>query len=120
MPDLREFAIKSLGDRKRSDPRADASAVAPYLSDPEPRVRLQAVIALGKIGQTEFAPQILPLTADPDLIVAHVAVKALVALDAGEACLKGLDDPKLAPGATKVAVRRRVEAPVLVTQTRVV
>ena len=43
------------------------------------------------------------LTADPDPLVAHVAVKALVALKAIDACLAALDPttPELAPGAAR-------------------
>ncbi|WP_435007800.1 DUF7133 domain-containing protein [Tundrisphaera lichenicola] len=99
-PDLRAFAIKALADMRSADPKADARAISAYLDDPDPRARLQAVIALGRLGQPESAESILPRTADPDPIVAHASIKALVALNAGEACLKALSDPKLAPGAS--------------------
>ncbi len=99
-PEVREFAIKALADRREDWAKVDHKAIAAYLTDPNPRVRLQAVVALGKLGHVEDAPAILPLTADSDPLVAHVAVKALVALNAGDACLKALGDSKLAPGAS--------------------
>ena len=99
-PEVREFAIKALADRKEEAAKVDHKAVAAYLTDRDPRVRLQSVVALGRLGHVEDAPAILPLTADLDPRVAHVAVKALVALHAGDACLKALADPRLAPGAS--------------------
>ena len=100
-PEVREFVIRAMGDRREDAAKLDPKEiVSRYSTDPDPRVRLQATIALGRLGHAEDAPSILPLTADSDPLVAHVAVKALVALHAGDACLKALADPKLAPGAS--------------------
>ncbi len=99
-PEVLEFLIKAVADRRQAWTRADDQAVARHLSDSDPRVRLQAAVALGRRGQVENAPAILPLTADMDPLVSHVAVKALVNLHAYEACLKGLGDPKFATGAS--------------------
>ena len=64
-------------------------------------MRLQAAIALGRLGKVETAGELVARTADDDPLVAHVAVKALVALEAAAACLAALGPktPKLAPGA---------------------
>jgi putative membrane-bound dehydrogenase-like protein len=99
-PEVREFALKALGDHGPTAATVGARAAAKYLDDPDPRVRLQAATALGRFGQADRASALLPLTADADPLVAHVAVKALVALNAGEVCLKGLADPRLANGAS--------------------
>ena len=99
-PDVREFALKALADRREDAAKIDEKAFSAYLGDANPRVRIQAVIALGRLGKAGATQAVLPLTADPDPLVAHVAIKALVALHAGDACLKGLADPKLAPGAS--------------------
>ena len=99
-PEVREFALKAVADRPEDAAKVDEKAVAGYLGDPNPRVRLQAVVGLGRLGKAGVAPAILPLTADVDPLVAHVAVKALVALHAVDACLKALADPRLAPGAS--------------------
>ena len=98
-PAVREFAIKALADRRDDAPKLDPKSFAPYLADADPRVRLQAAIASGRLRMVESAPAVLALTADADPIVAHAAIKALVNMDAVDACLKGLDDVKLAPGA---------------------
>jgi len=100
-PAVREFAIKALADRREDAPRLDPKAITAYLADADPRVRLQAAIAAGRLKLADSAPAVLALAADADPIVAHAAVKALVNLDAVEACLEGLDDPKLAPGSSR-------------------
>jgi putative heme-binding domain-containing protein len=85
------------------------------LSDESPRVRAQALISLGRLNDPSIAKSILPLTArpmgstmltqrplqnqpDPDRVIPHLAVRALVSLDAVDACLEALDGPH-APGA---------------------
>ncbi len=47
--------------RRRSTPRPSPA----YLADPNPRVRLQAVVALGRFGHAEVAPAILPADGRP-------------------------------------------------------
>jgi HEAT repeat protein len=73
------------------------------LGDADPRVRLRATIALGRLGKSEAARTLVDRTADGDSLVAHVAVKALVALSAVDACLSALApaSPKLAAGAAR-------------------
>src|SRR5439155_1634231 len=61
------------------------------LADPNPRVRLQAVIALARIGKSEAAPALILRTGDSDPVVAHTAINALVALRATDACLAELE-----------------------------
>jgi putative heme-binding domain-containing protein len=97
--DLREFALRALADRK-ADPSAPAKPFLDALSDPNPRVRLQAAWGLGRLNRTESAPALVPLVADTDPLVSHVAINALVTLNAIEPCLKAVDtsNPKVAPG----------------------
>ena len=80
------------------------------LADESPRVRAQALISLGRLNNPTVAKSILPLTArptgstmpaqrplqnqpDPDRVVPHLAVRALVALNAIDPCLEALDGP---------------------------
>ncbi len=99
-PPIREFAIKAIADRPEQEAKSADKRISAYQKDTDPRVRFQAVVAVGKLGNAEDAPSLLPLTADTDPLVAHVAVKALVALKASDACLKALSDPKVASGAS--------------------
>ena len=102
--DLREFALRSLADHKSIAAMVPAKVFTGALSDANPRVRLQAVTALGRLGHVEVAESILPLVADSDPVVAHIAVQALSQLHAVEACLSVFDSPgsaTLIPGAAR-------------------
>jgi putative heme-binding domain-containing protein len=103
-PALREPALRALADRTGEASEVPTGPFVAALSDPDPRVRLQAVVALGRLGKSESAPALVPLLADPDPLVAHVAVQALVALRAIGPCLAALDPstPQLIPGAVRV------------------
>ncbi|HEY1187229.1 MAG TPA: PVC-type heme-binding CxxCH protein [Gemmata sp.] len=107
---VREFALRALTDRKSELAGLDARPFVAALADEAPRVRAQALISLGRLNDPATANSILPLTArpagstvpaqrplqnqpDPGRVVPHLAVRALVALDAVGACLDALDGP---------------------------
>ena len=101
---LREFALRALADRTGEAAEVPAEPFVAALADPSPRVRLQAATALGRLGKAAAAADLVPLLADPDPLVAHVTVQALVALRAIDVCLEVLDPstPRLVPGAARV------------------
>ncbi|MEO9932678.1 DUF7133 domain-containing protein [Rhodopirellula bahusiensis] len=102
---IREFAIRALTDRKTQLDGLDADFFVPFLSDESPRVRAQAVIALGRLGDVSAARKIIPLArqanekrpdpAEPNAgqVIPHLALRALVELNAVDACLAELDGP---------------------------
>ena len=94
--DLREYILKALGDDQRVAAEVPARPLTDALADKNPRVRLQAVTALGHLGKIEAAPALLRRTADSDYTVAHLAVQALRWLKASEVCLRALDSPEAA------------------------
>jgi putative membrane-bound dehydrogenase-like protein len=102
-PSVREFALRALADRREDAASIPATPFLNALADSNPRVRIQAVVALGRLGKVEAAEALVARTADDDPLVAHVAVKALVALNAAPACLAALgpETPTLAPGAAR-------------------
>jgi putative heme-binding domain-containing protein len=106
MNDLRGLALRELCDR-HSDQGVPIEPFVKALKDSNPRVRLIAAWGLGRLNHTETAPAIVPLLADPDFLVAHVAGNALVSLNASSECLKAVDnsDSKLAIGAARVLQR---------------
>ena len=80
------------------------------LSDPSPRIRAQAVIGLGRLGDASVANSLVPLTSrlegstmpttkpvnaqpDPDRVLPHLAMRALLSLRAVDACLDAIDGP---------------------------
>jgi len=102
--DLRQYALKVLGDDPRLAAQVPAQVFTAALNDANPHVRLEAVIGLGHLGKTEAVSPLLERTADTDYTVAHLAVQALRWLKASDVCLEALDssDAKLQPGALRV------------------
>ncbi len=111
---VREYALKALADDLKHLDKVSTQSFADALRDPSPRVRLQAVIGLNRLHKAETAASLLPLTADTDGVVAHVAVKALVSLNAIDVCLKALDsaDTSAVAGALR-ALQAIHETPVV-------
>ena len=109
-PAVREFALRALTDRKSELAGVPVEPFLAALKDPNPRVRAQALISLGRLARPEVAAKIVPLTQrsddspapkqqpawnqpDPGRVLPHLAVRALVALQASSAALKALDGP---------------------------
>lgn len=97
-PSVREFALRALADRQTQLKGIDKSIFISSLKDENPRVRLQAINGLARLGVKDAAPEILQSLAgvNPDSgnineterrYLPHVAVKALVELQAVDACL---------------------------------
>ncbi|MDB5390451.1 MAG: cotH 2, partial [Planctomycetaceae bacterium] len=110
VPEVREFALRALTDRRDQLNGLDAKCFIEALKVESPRVRAQALVSLGRLNDPATAKSILPLTSrphgsrmptqkpvqnqpDPDRVVPHLAVRALVALNAVDACLESLDGP---------------------------
>lgn len=101
----REFALRALADDLRNAAAVPTQPFVTALTDANPRVRLQAATALGRLGRRESAAALLPLVADADPLVVHAAVHSLVALRAGAVGLSAFDSPgqaSLQPGAARV------------------
>lgn len=104
-PSLREFAIRALTDRKSQLKGLDPRFFEKFLADKSPRVRSQALISLGRLGDSRVAKRIIPLAmqsgqhlpdpSKPDAaqVVPHLALRALIELDATNECLKALNGP---------------------------
>ena len=106
--DVREFALRALSDRK---PYLQEVPIEPFLSglkDTSPRVRIASIIGLGRLGRLEAANELLQVpvpasfapvpkgqegphaTPNPDIIPAHLAVRALVKMNAVDACVTAI------------------------------
>ena len=84
---MREFALRALADRREELTDVPKALFVQALGDPNPRVQLQAITGLKRLGAVDAAKAILPLTASTDLVVPHVAIDALVSLGASDAAL---------------------------------
>ena len=71
LSDIRPIA-RCAGGHSSARPRRRDRCV-----DADPRVRAAAITALRRLGKADAAPNILPLVADADPVISHLAVRAL-------------------------------------------
>lgn len=114
--DIREFALRALTDRKSCLQNVDTQLFVDALTDPSDRVKVAAIIGLGRLDKPETAKYLLDVpvpdvldfdlddeegahaTANSTIIPAHLAVQNLIKLDATQASLDaiGTKNTKLA------------------------
>ena len=101
---VRAFALRALADRPGEIADGSKLLFVKALADPDPRVVLEAVSGLRRMGATESAAAMLPLTASKDAVISNVAINALAALwaiDAPLAAVRASSDD-IAAGALRV------------------
>jgi putative heme-binding domain-containing protein len=114
-PAARAFALRALADRRGELSEASKPLFVRALDDPDPRVRLEAVTGLRRMGATDASAAMLPLTATKDAVISNVAINALAslsAIDAPLAAVSGTSDD-LAAGALRVL--QQIHQPAVVT-----
>ena len=102
---VREFALKALADRKDWLEKVPSEPFLAALNNASPRIHAAAIIGLGRIGKTDASTALLQTKvpksfvapvkdiegphAAPNsaIVLPHLAVRALVALNATDACL---------------------------------
>jgi hypothetical protein len=72
-PAVRAFALRALADRRGELAGVPPGLFVDALSASDPRVQLEAVTALRRMGAVEAASAILPLTVSDDVVLANVA-----------------------------------------------
>jgi putative heme-binding domain-containing protein len=101
---VREFALRALADRTTQLEGVPVQLFVDALNDADPRVRLQALIGLQRLGAKEAAPAILAAAAkwpaDESKLgegehyrLPHTAIAALARLGNAKACIAALADP---------------------------
>jgi putative heme-binding domain-containing protein len=100
---FRLMVVRAFGDGTATVTSSTLGIFTKALRDGTPRVRAAAITAFRRLRESDAAQNILPLVADADPIVAHLAVRALSELKASQICLSALDsaDEKLKPGALR-------------------
>lgn len=104
-PVIRAWAIRAIADRWDEITDEVSATIQAGLTDPDPRVRLESVVAAARQGDDSLATQVAALLADKDPVVAHTAVRALVKLRAIDACLAVLDTAASSTDERKGALR---------------
>ncbi|TDE15365.1 DUF7133 domain-containing protein [Dyadobacter psychrotolerans] len=105
---MREFALRALSDRKGLLNSVPTEPFIKGLTDASARVRVAAAIGLGRLGRPEAAQALLKTkvpasfvapakgtegphaTPNSEIITPHIAVRALVALNAVDACVSAV------------------------------
>jgi putative heme-binding domain-containing protein len=108
-PQVQEFALRALSDRLGTVEKVPVEPFVKALKSDSDRVKAAAIVGLGRLGRKEVANDLLKIpvpnsftapamgTEGPharpnsDIIVPHLAVKALVKLDAVDACVNALN-----------------------------
>ena len=102
---VREFVLRAIADRKDQLAEVPSEWFRKGLSDANPRVRLQAVVGIERLGALDGADEVITLAAEGwtasrnlekgvDHRIPHTCVQALGRMGAWEACLKAVADPK--------------------------
>jgi putative membrane-bound dehydrogenase-like protein len=97
---VKEFVLRALTDRTSQLAGVPLALYTEALKGSDPRVAAQALIGLNRLGKAEAAKDIVPLTAvaadakGPDRLIAHLAVRALDALNGVDAVLAAYDSAK--------------------------
>jgi putative heme-binding domain-containing protein len=110
IPSIREFALRAMTDRLEQLERVKLEGrlwalLTYHLNDANPFVRLAATISLARLGDVNGAKPLTALLGDADPIVAHTAVKALIALKAADACFAVVDASDASKAARTGALR---------------
>ena len=108
-PDIQEFALRALADRKDFVEKVPLEPFVDALRSGTDRVKAAAIVGLGRLGKKEAAQYLLEIPVpnsfkapelgaegpharpNSDIILPHLAVKALVALGTTEECVAALD-----------------------------
>jgi putative heme-binding domain-containing protein len=111
---VREFALRAMADRLPVAGKVPTASFLAGLKDSNPRVQVAAAVGLGRIGKEETAKALLAIAIPPApmkdstqkghqggphatphsaAVVPHVAVRALINLNATDACLAAIDGP---------------------------
>ena len=123
--DVTEFALRALTDRKGELKDLKKDIFVSALDSKNPRLRAQALISLGRLGDASAAAAILRLAAAPKLdkapahnepnpagVLPHLATRTLVALKPVDTLLGALDGTH---GATALSVLKYVHDDKVVT-----
>jgi putative heme-binding domain-containing protein len=109
---MREFALRALTDRKGFLKNVPNQPFLLGLNDPDPRVRVVSIVGLGRLGNKAVAPTLLKTkvpasfvapgkdvaegphaTPNSPIVLPHLAVRALLALNAVDACVAAIGTP---------------------------
>lgn len=114
-PAVRAFALRALADRRGELAGVPQALFVDALSSSDPRVQIEAVTGLRRLGAVDAAAAILPLTASTDVVVSNVAINTMAALGSVTAPLAALMGSSDAVASGALRVLQLVHQPAAVT-----
>ncbi|MES2697489.1 MAG: c-type cytochrome [Verrucomicrobiota bacterium] len=85
------WALRALVDNETQLARVPAEPMLAALKLPDARTRIEAMVALARLGRAEHAPVLVRQLGSDDPVIAHTAVQAMVRLRAIDAALGVVD-----------------------------
>lgn len=102
-PEVRALALRALADNPAQTRGVPVKLFVQGLRDADPFVQMEAIHGLVRLGAVRQASELIPLASGEDPALSHVAINALVALDARDAALRAVD--RGTPAERKAALR---------------
>ena len=90
-PRVRETALRALADRTDQLQGVSSALFLKALSDPDAQVQVEGIRGLVRLGARDAGDALVQLAGSSDQGLAHLAVNAIVSLDAVDAAVKGID-----------------------------
>ena len=103
------WAVRALADHEGQLGKIPAGVLLAGTESTDARTRIESVVALARLGRREHAGALAKLLGDPDPVIAHTVVKAMVRLRASEAAFAALDRAD-APSAARTGALRVLQA----------
>lgn len=88
---VRETALRVLADRTDQVQGVTSALFLKALSDPDAQVQVEGIRGLVRLGARDAGDGLVQLAGNSDQGLAHLAVNALVSLEAVDAAVKGID-----------------------------
>ena len=114
-PAVKALALRALVDNAKQFAGVDAKLYVQNLADTSASVQLAAIAGLVRLNAKSSAASIVPLTANADAAVAHIAVNALVSLQASTEALAGLNSAQPGVRAGSLRALQLMHEPSVVT-----
>ncbi|MEI6872298.1 MAG: heme-binding protein, partial [Verrucomicrobiota bacterium] len=104
-PTIAAWAIRALTDRWDQLANVPAAPILAGLKSEDARVRKESVVAVSRLGKVNLAGDLALLLNDPDPVVLHTTVEALIRLKASSVAFGVVDDGEAPAAAFDAALR---------------
>ncbi|HRE82316.1 MAG TPA: hypothetical protein PLN52_14820 [Opitutaceae bacterium] len=90
-PSIAAWAIRALTDHEAQGEAIDPNVLIAGIKSSQPRIQLEATVAIGRLAKPELAHHLIRLLGSEDPVIRHTAVRALIRLRAANDCFAVVD-----------------------------